>query len=54
MAYRDTILSDHEWSEEEEDELENGFLDHSDNDDEILMNGLSNKTSDTLKPFYRV
>ncbi len=50
MAFRDTILSDHEWSDDDDDGLENGFVDHSDNDDEILLNNLP----ETIKPFYRV
>jgi hypothetical protein len=54
MTFRDTILSDHEWSDDDDDELENGFLEHSDNEDEILINNLSNKIPETLKSFYRV
>lgn len=52
MTYRETILSDHEWSDDDNDDdgLENEFLDHSDNDEEIL----TNNQPETIKPFYRV
>jgi len=54
MAFRDIILSDHEWSDDE-DEIDEEFIDHDDNnDDEIIINDLSNKISDITKPFYRV
>ena len=56
MTFRDTIPSDHEWSEDEEDGggFENEFLDQSDNDEEISINNLSHKTPETYKPVYRV
>lgn len=56
MAYRETILSDHEWSDEEENDMgiEVEFLDQDDNDDEVYVDDLSNKISDTNKCAYRV
>jgi hypothetical protein len=54
MTYRDTILSDHEWSEDEDDIIDEEFVDHDDNDDEIILNDVSNKNSEIRKPFYRV
>jgi hypothetical protein len=54
MTYRDTILSDHEWSEDEDDTIDEEFVDHDDNDDEIILNDVSNKNSEIRKPFYRV
>ena len=57
MAYRDTIRSDHEWSDEEDDdgiEIEVEFLDQDDNDDEIYVHDLSNKISDANQCAYRV
>jgi hypothetical protein len=54
MAFRDTILSDHEWSDEDEDGIDDAFVDHDDNDDEIMLNDPSNKNLEPIKPFYRV
>jgi len=53
MYFRDIILSDHEWSDEDENEINEEFIDHDDDDDdgEILINDLSNKIS---QPFYQV
>jgi aspartyl/asparaginyl-tRNA synthetase len=47
MTFRDIILSDHEWSEDE-DEMNEEFIDHD--DEEIIIHDISN----TIKPFYRV
>jgi hypothetical protein len=55
MNFRDIILSDHEWSDDDENEMnDEEFLDHDDNNDEIMINDLSNQISETIKPFYRV
>jgi hypothetical protein len=54
MTFRETILSDHEWSEEEGDIIDEEFVDHDENDDEIMLHDISNHISDTTKPFYRV
>lgn len=54
MNFRDTILSDHEWSEDDDDDndiIDEEFMDH---DDEIMINDLSNEISDTRKSVYRV
>lgn len=55
MAYRDIILSDHEWSGDDDDDgMEDEFLDQDENDDEIYINDLSNKMSDVNQNVYRV
>lgn len=55
MTYRDTILSDHEWSGDDDDnEIENEFLDQDENDDEIYINDLPSKMSDINQCVYRV
>ncbi len=53
MNFRDTILSDHEWSEDDDDVMKEEFVDHDD-EDEIMINDLSNQVSETIKAIYRV
>jgi hypothetical protein len=56
MAFRDTILSDHEWSDDDDDDddIMNEEFDDHDDDDEISINDLSNKISERTKSSYRV
>ncbi|CAF3689802.1 unnamed protein product [Rotaria socialis] len=56
MHFRDTILSDHEWSDDNDDAIDDAFADHDDDnsDDEIILNNISNKSSEPMKPSYRI
>ncbi|CAF3368061.1 unnamed protein product [Rotaria sp. Silwood1] len=60
MRFRDTILSDHEWSDDDDDDvMDDEFVDHDNDsddggDDEIIVNDLSNKISETIKLSYRI
>ncbi|CAF2814919.1 unnamed protein product [Rotaria sp. Silwood2] len=60
MCFRDTILSDHEWSDDNDDVIDDEFVDHDkdddddDDDDEIIVNDLSNKIPETMKSSYRI
>ena len=55
MHFRESILSDHEWSEDEENDLMGEeFVDYDDDEDEIITNDLPNRVADTSKPMYRV
>ena len=55
MHFRETILSDHEWSEDEENDLMGGeFVDYDEDEEEIMINDLPNVVSDTIKSMHRV
>ncbi|CAF0777523.1 unnamed protein product [Adineta ricciae] len=55
MHFHESILSDHEWSEDEENDLMGEeFVDYDDDEDEIIINDLPNRVSDTVKPMYRI
>ncbi|CAF0963709.1 unnamed protein product [Adineta ricciae] len=55
MHFHETILSDHEWSEDEENDLMGEeFVDYDEDDDEIIINDLPNRVSDTVKPMHRI
>lgn len=52
-------MSDHEWSDDNDDGINDTFVDHNDDDEdndpnEIIMNDISNKSSETMKSFYKV
>ncbi|CAF1252037.1 unnamed protein product [Rotaria sordida] len=60
MRFRDTILSDHEWSDDNDDVIDGEFIDHDndddddDDDDGIIISDLSNNISETMKSSYRI
>lgn len=51
MAFRDTILSDHEWSEEEDNGID---LTDDDDDDEIALDHSPPISAEKVQSFYRV
>ncbi|CAF0938808.1 unnamed protein product [Adineta steineri] len=56
MKFCDTILSDHEWSDDNDDDvdvMEEEFIDHDDEDD-MLITDIPNKIYETTKPIYRI
>ncbi|UJR28198.1 hypothetical protein I4U23_009449 [Adineta vaga] len=56
MHFRDTILSDHEWSDDDEDDdlMGDEFVEYDDDQDDIMISDVSNQVSETIKPIYRI